>query len=200
MTCAVLRLASARAEKPRAVVMDTASCAAPRGAAAARAGTATSAHAAPSWTLPWTHPATCLRSMSRLPMPTTVPAAAELARVAQDVTGQSVELAYVDQGHASERPVEAHGIRLEAVKLHKAKRGFVPLPRRWVIERSFAWAARCRRLARDHECLPETLAGLHVVAFVLLMLRTAADLAMGPYQPLRACLNDPFAPRSHLIR
>ena len=95
--------------------------------------------------------------------------------------GQSVELAYVDQGYAGERAegaAAAHGIRLEVVKLPDAKRGFVLLPRRWVVERSFAWMARCRRLARDYERLPTTLAGLHVVAFVILMLRRAADLAL----------------------
>jgi len=51
------------------------------------------------------------------------------------------------------------------------KEGFVLLPRRWVVERSFAWAARFRRLARDYERLPETLAGLHDLAFAILMLR-----------------------------
>ncbi len=60
----------------------------------------------------------------------------------------------------------------------QAKRGFVLLPRRWVVERSFAWTARCRRLARDHERLPETLAGFHFVAFAGLMLRRAGDLAL----------------------
>src|SRR6476661_6599122 len=46
------------------------------------------------------------------------------------------------------------------------------------VERSFAWTARCRRLARDHERLPETLAGFHFVAFTGLMLRRAGDLAL----------------------
>jgi Transposase DDE domain len=50
------------------------------------------------------------------------------------------------------------------------KRGFVLLPRRWVVERSFAWAARFRRLARDYERLATTLAGYHWLAFVMLML------------------------------
>lgn len=66
------------------------------------------------------------------------------------------------------------------VKLPKAKRGFVLLPRRWVAERSFAWMARFRRLARDYKRLPETLAGLHLAAFTVLMLRRAAELAAGP--------------------
>jgi len=45
------------------------------------------------------------------------------------------------------------------------KRGFVLLPRRWVVERSFAWLARFRRLARDYERLPRTLEGLHLIVF-----------------------------------
>ena len=45
-----------------------------------------------------------------------------------------------------------------------------PLERRWVVERSFAWAARFRRLARDDERLPETLAGSHFLVFAILML------------------------------
>jgi transposase len=46
----------------------------------------------------------------------------------------------------------------------------VLLPRRWVVERSFAWAARFRRLARDYERLAATLAGYHWLAFGTLML------------------------------
>jgi len=66
-----------------------------------------------------------------------------------------------------------HGIRLEVVKLNEAKRGFVLLPRRWVVERSFAWTGRFRRLARDYERLTTTLEGFHYVAFALLALKTA---------------------------
>jgi transposase len=73
---------------------------------------------------------------------------------------------------------QAHGIALAIVGLPEAKRGFVLLPRRWVVERSFAWMARCRRLARDYKRLSGVLAGLHTIAFVILMLRRAADLAL----------------------
>jgi transposase len=62
------------------------------------------------------------------------------------------------------------GIQLEVVKHHQAKHGFMLLPRRWVAERSFGWAARFRRLARDSERLATTLAGYHWLAFALLML------------------------------
>jgi len=104
---------------------------------------------------------------------------AALAEAVQEVTGDAVELAYVDQGYTGEQPAEdaaAHGIRLEVVKHTEAKRGFVLLPRRWVVERDFAWAARFRRLARDYERLPETLAGLHFLAFAILMLHRFAAL------------------------
>jgi len=97
---------------------------------------------------------------------------AALAEQIQEVTGESVEVAFVDQGYTGEQAAtdaEAQGIRLEVVKLPTAKRGFVLLPRRWVVERSFAWMARFRRLARDYERLAETLAGLHFVAFAMLI-------------------------------
>lgn len=97
----------------------------------------------------------------------------ELAAQVQAVTGDAVEVAFVDQGYTGNEPAAAaaqHGIQLEIVKLPNAKRGFVLLPRRWVVERSFAWMARFRRLARDHERLAETLAGYHFVAFAMLML------------------------------
>jgi len=97
----------------------------------------------------------------------------ELARQVQQVTGETVSLAYVDQGYTGEQPAAdaaAHGIHLEVVKLPQAKRGFVLLPRRWVVERDFAWTSRFRRLARDYERLPEVLAGLHFLVFACLML------------------------------
>ena len=97
---------------------------------------------------------------------------AELAEKVKDATGESVEIAFVDQGYTGDQAASAaaeHGIRLEVVKLPTAKHGFVLLPRRWVVERTFAWMARFRRLARDYERLSETLAGLHFVAFAMLM-------------------------------
>jgi transposase len=70
-----------------------------------------------------------------------------------------------------------HGIALTIVKVPEVKRGFVLLPRPWVVERDSAWASRLRRLARDFERLPETVAGLHVVAFACLMLHRLLTLA-----------------------
>lgn len=97
---------------------------------------------------------------------------AQLAAQVQKATGDTVEVAFVDQGYTGEQTAQAaeqHGIRLEVVKLPAAKRGFVLLPRRWVVERSFAWMARFRRLARDYERLDKTLAGFHFLAFAFLM-------------------------------
>ncbi len=106
---------------------------------------------------------------------------AELAAAVQEATHEAVEIAFVDQGYTGPDAAEAasaQGIRLEVVKLPEAKKGFVLLPRRWVVERSFAWTARFRRLARDYERLPETLKGLHFLAFAILLLaRLVALLA-----------------------
>jgi len=101
---------------------------------------------------------------------------AELSRRVQQATGAAVEVAYADQGYTGDTPAEAaaaHGIRLEVVRLPDAKRGFVLLPRRWVVERSFAWKTRFRRLVRDYERRLSTLAGLHLVAFACLELTRA---------------------------
>jgi transposase len=102
---------------------------------------------------------------------------AVLSEAVQEVTAESVELAYVDQGYTGDDPegdAASYGIHLEVVKLPEAKKGFVLLPRRWVVERSFAWMARFRRLARDYERLGSTLEGLHYVAFSFRMLQRAA--------------------------
>jgi len=97
---------------------------------------------------------------------------AEVAEAVQAATGETVELAYVDQGYTGEGPKQAaaeQGIALEVVKLPGAKRGFVLLPRRWVVERDFGWMSRFRRLARDQERLADILKGFHLVAFTMLM-------------------------------
>jgi len=102
----------------------------------------------------------------------------KLAAEVQKQTGKSVELAYVDQGYTGERAAEAakkKKIELSVVKLPGAKRGFVLLPRRWVVERSFAWLTRFRRLAKDYERLASTLKGLHIAAFAFVMLAQLAN-------------------------
>src|SRR6267378_2210934 len=96
---------------------------------------------------------------------------AELAAQVQEVTGGTVEIGFVDQGYTGENAAQQardHGIQLEVVKHTEAKRGFVLLPRRWVVERTFGWLGRFRRLARDYERLTEVLAGWHWLAFLIL--------------------------------
>jgi transposase len=100
----------------------------------------------------------------------------ELAKRIQEVTDGNVEIAFVDQGYTGEDAAlqaEQEGIRLEVVKHTEAKRGFVLLPRRWVVERTFGWLGRFRRLARDYERLTLTLEGWHWLAAVALLLVSA---------------------------
>ena len=101
---------------------------------------------------------------------------AALSRKVQEATDGTVEVAFVDQGYTGPVPeaeAAAHGIRLDVVKLSEAKRGFVLLPKRWVVERSFAWKSRFRRLVRDYERRLSVLAGLHLVAFACVELARA---------------------------
>jgi transposase len=104
-----------------------------------------------------------------------------LAAKVQEVTGDTVEVAFVDQGYTGTQAAQdahAQHMRLEVVKLPEVKKGFILLPKRWVVERSNAWAARFRRLARDYEQLAETLRGLHFVAFAILMLKRFVELIL----------------------
>jgi transposase len=97
----------------------------------------------------------------------------ELAKKVQEVTGGTIQIAFVDQGYTGEDAAQQaaqEGIKLEVVKHTEAKKGFVLLPRRWVVERSFGWIGRFRRLARDYERLATTLTGWHWLAFVALLL------------------------------
>ncbi len=105
---------------------------------------------------------------------------AGLSADVQEATGQTVALAYAEQGCTGPQPVAdagAHGITLRVLKPDRTKKaqkakkkGFVLVPRRWVVERSFAWMGRFRRLARDFERLSETLAGWHWSAVTALLL------------------------------
>jgi transposase len=99
---------------------------------------------------------------------------AELSAQVQEVTGQTVEIAYVDQGYTGEdaaKQASDQGIQLQVIKLPYAKRGFILLPRRWVVERTFGWLGRFRRLARDYERLAASLAAMHWLAFVVLIIK-----------------------------
>jgi len=104
---------------------------------------------------------------------------AELAAAVQEATGDTVTLASVDQGDTGAVPWQAaadQGIALEVVKLPQVKRGFVLLPRRWVVERDFGWMSRFRRLARDQERLADVLKGFHLIAFSMIMWKQALPI------------------------
>jgi transposase len=177
---AVLRLAAGRTEEPRAAIIDsrtlrsTPESGSRAGYDGAKRKRGSKLHLAVD---------TLGHLLALQVTPANVDDRAEVGRLAdaiQEATGDSVTLAYVDQGYSGRAPAEAakeQGIALEVVKLPQAKRGFVLLPRRWVVERSFAWATRCRRLVKDYERYASTLAGLHIVAFVCFMLKQAALLA-----------------------
>jgi transposase len=103
----------------------------------------------------------------------------ELAERVQLKTGETVEIAFVDQGYTCENAAgaaEEHGIKLEVAPHPTSKSGFVLLPRRWMAQRSFGRMSRFRRMDRDYERLPETLAGLHFLAFAILMLKNVAEV------------------------
>jgi len=90
----------------------------------------------------------------------------------REQTGERVRVMFADQNYTGEEVLddaEFQGIDLVVVNRPEGSRGFVLLPRRWVVERSFAWATRFRRLVRDYERLPQVFAGLHWAVFGILM-------------------------------
>jgi transposase len=92
----------------------------------------------------------------------------------------SIERVIADGGYsgaATAAEVESEaGIPLEIVKRPDAAKGFVLLPKRWIVERTFGWFGRCRRLARDFENLARSHAAFVILAMVRLMLRRIARL------------------------
>ncbi len=114
-------------------------------------------------------------------------AVARLAEVVQEATDDSLTFVYADQGYTGEKASSAardQGIHLQVVKLPEAKRGFVILLKPCVVERSFAWSTRCRRLVKDYERYAETLAGLHVAAFACIMIAKAVSIMVSAHRPL----------------
>lgn len=62
-------------------------------------------------------------------------------------------------------------LNVEIVKRSDAVKGFLVLPKRWVVERTLAWLNRCRRLAKDWECLNRRARGFLLLASARLMVR-----------------------------
>lgn len=75
----------------------------------------------------------------------------------QAATGESVEVAFIDQGYNSPNAAagaKANGIDLIVVMLPEAKKGFVLLPRRWVVQRCFVWATRFGVWSKTTNAMP----------------------------------------------
>ena len=89
-----------------------------------------------------------------------------------------LELIWADGGYNARQVDEAVAkvpvLRIEIVKRTDDMKGFVVLPRRWVVERSFSWFGRNRRLAKDFENLAETILALVTIASIQLALRRLA--------------------------
>ena len=65
-------------------------------------------------------------------------------------------------------------LRLEIVKRSEDLKGFVVLPRRWVVERTFSWFGRNRRIAKDYENLAQTLSAFVTLACIQIAIRRLA--------------------------
>jgi len=79
------------------------------------------------------------------------------------------------QGAATRQAVRSRaGVPLEIVKRPDAVKGFQVLPKRWIVERTFGWLGRCRRLAKDFENLARSHAAFIILAMIRLMLRRLA--------------------------
>jgi transposase len=92
----------------------------------------------------------------------------------------SIEKAIADggfQGKATADDVQDQaGIPLEIVKRSDVIKGFVLLPKRWIVERTYGWLGRCRRLAKDYENLTRSHVGFIILAMIRLMLRRIVRL------------------------
>jgi putative transposase len=70
--------------------------------------------------------------------------------------------------------VKLFGWTLQPVERPKGQKGFQVLPKRWIVERTFAWLSKCRRLSKDYEALVESSAAWIWLAMSRLMLRRLA--------------------------
>ena len=88
-----------------------------------------------------------------------------------------LRLVWADAGYAGkliEWVWTLTGWALEIVKRPRDSHQFEVLPRRWVVERTFAWLSRCRRLSKDYEALSDTTEAWINIAMIHLMLRRLA--------------------------
>ena len=89
-----------------------------------------------------------------------------------------LELVWADSGYNAHQVQTAVAreppLRVEIVKRSDDMKGFVVLPRRWVVERTFSWFGRNRRLNKDYENLADTLAAFITLACIQLAVRRLA--------------------------
>ena len=86
-------------------------------------------------------------------------------------------LVWADGGYAGKLLVWALvtvGVVIELVAKPEGSKGFAALPKRWIVERTFAWLGRSRRLSKDYEARPETSEAGIRVAMIQLMLKRLA--------------------------
>ena len=81
---------------------------------------------------------------------------------------------FADQAYQGERVGNATAITVEIIRPDKGQKGFAVQPRRWVIERTSGWIARCRRLARDYEATPSSALAFFVLAAAMILVRRLA--------------------------
>jgi putative transposase len=101
-------------------------------------------------------------------------AGAKLVLAKARTAGRRLAKIWVDGGYQAGVVAWARaelGYALEVVRRPADGKGFAVLPRRWVVERSFAWMGRYRRLSKDYEALTETSEGMIWAAFGGTMLR-----------------------------
>lgn len=82
---------------------------------------------------------------------------------------------FADRAYAGPRVAEATPVAVSLVGRAPGRRGFAVQPRRWVVERTFGWLARCRRLARDHEATASSALAFAVLAAAMILVRRLAQ-------------------------
>jgi putative transposase len=92
-----------------------------------------------------------------------------------------IALCYADRAYAGPRVAGATQIRVDLVGPKPGRRGFAVQPRRWVIERTFAWTGRCRRPARNHEATPSSAIAFFVLAAAAVLLRRLVKAASAAF-------------------
>ena len=117
--------------------------------------------------------AACWSRACRAPTSTTATAGSALLRASRR-PWPFVTLCFADRAYPRPRVAGATCVEVTLVGAEPDQKGFAVQPRRWVVERSFGWAGRCRRLARDHEATPSSALAFFVLANAMVLVRRLA--------------------------